>query len=199
MATTEKTLQDLLIHGLKDMYYAEGKIQKALPKMIAAAEDDELRSGLEQHLTETGEQISRLEQAFEMLGEKAKGEKCDAIDGILTEGDSLLEDFGGTATGDAAIIFSCQAVEHYEIARYGSLRAYAELLGHDDVAALIEEILDQEEAADELLSEIAEDRANPAAAGDEDEDDGEEAKGKKGAAGKNARSSDKSGKTGKAD
>lgn len=170
MATEQMGLEDLLKHGLQDMYYAEGKIQKALPKMIKAAQDDELKSGLEKHLEETGQQLTKLEEAFELLGEKAKGEKCDAIEGILKEGDSLLQDFGGTQTGDAAIIFSCQAVEHYEIARYGSLRAYAELLGMDDVAQLMSEILDQEEAADELLSEIAEDRANPMAAGEDDED-----------------------------
>lgn len=181
---TEKGLRDLLLHGLKDMYYAEGKIQKALPKMIAAAQDDELKSGLEKHLEETAEQIGQLEEAFELMGEKAKGEKCDAIEGILKEGDSLLGDFGGTSSGDAAIIFSCQAVEHYEISRYGSLRAYADLLGLDDVAEILDGILDQEDAADELLSEIAEERANPMAAGveggedeaDEEEDeDGEEA------------------------
>ena len=178
MATEQKGLEDLLIHGLKDMYYAEGKIQKALPKMIEAASDEALRDALENHLAETGEQITKLESAFEALGQAAKGEKCDAIEGILKEGDSLLSDFGGTPSGDAAIIFSCQAVEHYEIARYGSLRAYAELLGHDEVASLLEEILEQEEAADDTLSEIAEDTANPAAAGDtadaRDEDDSDE-------------------------
>ena len=115
MATEQMGLEDLLKHGLQDMYYAEGKIQKALPKMIKAAQDDELKSGLEKHLEETGQQLTKLEEAFELLGEKAKGEKCDAIEGILKEGDSLLQDFGGTQTGDAAIIFSCQAVEHYEI------------------------------------------------------------------------------------
>ena len=166
MATEQMGLEDLLKHGLQDMYYAEGKIEKALPKMIKAAQDDELKSGLEKHLEETGQQLTKLEEAFELLGEKAKGEKCDAIEGILKEGDSLLQDFGGTQTGDAAIIFSCQAVEHYEIARYGSLRAYAELLGMDDVADLMGEILDQEEAADELLSQVAEERANPQAAGE---------------------------------
>ena len=171
MATEPKTLDDLLKHGLKDMYYAEGKIQKALPKMIKAAQDEELKAGLEKHLEETAEQISKLEEAFELLGEKAKGEKCEAIEGILKEGDSLLEDFGKTPSGDAAIIFSAQAVEHYEIARYGSLRAFAELLGMDEVAQLMSDILDQEEAADELLSDIAEDRANPMAAGEEPDEE----------------------------
>ena len=166
MASEEMGLTDLLKHGLEDMYYAEARIQKALPKMIAAAQDPELKRGLERHLEETAEQITMLEEAFEAMGEKPRSEKCDAMDGILKEGDSLLQDFGGTAAGDAAIIFSCQAVEHYEIARYGSLRAYAELLGLDQVADLMNDILEQEEAADELLSEIAEDRANPMAAGE---------------------------------
>lgn len=189
MARDEKSLADLLMHGLKDMYYAEGKIRKALPKMIAAAQDDELRDGLEAHLTETGDQIGMLEQAFTLLGEKPKGEKCDAIEGILKEGESLLEDFAGTAAGDAAIIFSCQAVEHYEIARYGSLRAYAELLGHDDVAGLMSQILDQEAEADDLLSRVAEDRANPMAAGEDGDEDGPAAKGRdgRGSAGKAAK------------
>ena len=168
-------LEDLLKHGLKDMYYAESKIQKALPKMIKAAEDPDLEAALEQHLEETNDQIARLEEAFELMGEKAKAEKCDAMDGILTEGDKLLKDFGGTPAGDAAIIFSCQAVEHYEIARYGSLRAYASLLGMDEVAEILDGILSQEEAADEKLSDIAESSATPAAAsGDDDEDEDED-------------------------
>lgn len=173
MAKEERGLLDLLKHGLEDMYYAEGKIEKALPKMIKAAQDEELREGLEKHLEETGQQIEKLKDAFMLLGEKAKGEKCDAVEGILKEGESLLKDFGGTPAGDAAIIFSCQAVEHYEIARYGSLRAYAELLGQDDVAGLMTEILEQEEAADELLSQVAEERANPKAAAEGDDKDTE--------------------------
>lgn len=174
----EKTLADLLEHGMKDMLYAERKIYKALPKMIRAAEDETLRAGLEQHREETQQQIEMLQEAFEHLGKRARGERCDAIEGILEEGDSLLEDFGDTVSGDAAIIFSCQAVEHYEIARYGSLRAYAEALGHAEIAALMQQILDQETAANDKLSQVATDSANPkAAAGvegeaeDEDMDD----------------------------
>lgn len=170
-AAAEKTLEDLLEHGLKDMYYAEKKILKSLEKMAKAAEDEELRDGLEQHRGETEEQVKLLERAFEAMGKKAKAEKCDAMDGILAEGDTLLKDFKGSPAGDAAIIFSAQAVEHYEIARYGSLRAYAELLGNDEVADLMQQILDQEMATDEKLSEIAEDSVNPAAVeSDEDED-----------------------------
>lgn len=160
----DKTLLDLLKHGLKDMYYAENRILKALPKMIEAAESDELREALSSHRDETEGQVASLERAFAALGEKAEAEKCDAMDGILKEGDSLLSDFGGTPSGDAAIIFSCQAVEHYEIARYGSLRAYAELLGLETVAEIMGEILEQEETADDTLSEIAEGSVNETAA-----------------------------------
>ena len=176
MAQAEKGLRDLLLHGLKDIYYAEGKIEKALTKMSSAAQDGQLAEALEEHQRETAGQIERLEQIFEAMGEKAKGEKCEAIEGILAEGDSLLKDFGKTAAGDAAIIFSCQAVEHYEIARYGSLRAYAELLELDEVVSLLDQTLDEEESADEKLSDIAESTANPAAAeamGDADGDDEE--------------------------
>lgn len=178
-AAAEKTLEDLLEHGLKDMYYAEKKILKSLEKMSKAAEDEELRDGLNQHHDETEEQIALLERAFEALGKKAKAEKCDAMDGILAEGDSLLKDFRGSPAGDAAIIFSAQAVEHYEIARYGSLRAYAELLGNDEVADLMQQILEQELATDEKLTEIAENSVNPTAAEgmeDEGEDEGDEDK-----------------------
>lgn len=168
----EKSLSDLLEHGLKDMLYAERQIYKALPKMIRAAEDETLRAGLEQHCEETQQQIEMLKEAFEHLGKRARGERCDAIEGILEEGESLLEDFGDTATGDAAIVFSCQAVEHYEIARYGSLRAYAEALGHSEVATLMQQILDQEAAANEKLSQVAMASANPKAAGGDEKNNG---------------------------
>lgn len=168
----EKSLSDLLEHGLKDMLYAERQIYKALPKMIRAAEDETLRAGLEQHREETQQQIEMLKEAFEHLGRRARGERCDAIEGILEEGESLLEDFGDTATGDAAIVFSCQAVKHYEIARYGSLRAYAEALGHSEVATLMQQILDQEAAANEKLSQVAMASANPKAASGDEKDNG---------------------------
>lgn len=179
-ASGEKTLVDLLEHGLQDMYYAENRIYKALPKMIDAATDEALIEGLTNHREETVGQIKRLEDAFAAMDKKPKAETCDAMDGILKEGESLLKDFGGTAAGDAAIIFSCQAVEHYEIARYGSLLAYAELLGLDEVADLLQANLDEEEAADEALTDVAETSANPAAAGeaevaaDDDEDEAED-------------------------
>ena len=143
-AASQKTLEDLLEHGLQDIYYAENKILKSLEKMVKAAEDEELRDGLELHHSQTAQQITMLERAFEAMGKKPKSQKCEAMDGILAEGDTLLKEFGGTPAGDAAIVFSAQAVEHYEIARYGSLRSFAELLGMDEVADLLQQILDKE-------------------------------------------------------
>ncbi|AXC50304.1 ferritin-like domain-containing protein [Paracoccus suum] len=165
-ASEDKTLIDLLEHGLKDIYYAENRIYKALPKMIDAAKDEALIEGLTNHREETAGHIKRLEEAFAAMDKKAVAQTCDAMDGILKEGESLLKDFGGTEAGDAAIIFSCQAVEHYEITRYGSLVAYADLLGLDEVADLLQANLDEEEAADEALTDVAESSANPAAAGE---------------------------------
>jgi ferritin-like metal-binding protein YciE len=157
-------LSDLLEHALKDMYYAEKKIYKSLPKMIKAAQDPALKDGLSAHREETAQQIEWLEEAFATLGIRAKAEKCDAIDGILEESTSLLDDFKGSAAMDAAIIFSAQAVEHYEITRYGSMHAYAKVLGHTDAAGLLEKILQQEKAADITLSKLAESSVNAAAA-----------------------------------
>jgi ferritin-like metal-binding protein YciE len=173
-ASELKGLADLFEHALADMYYAEKKIYKSLPKMIKAANHPELVEALTQHREETAAQIEGLEAIFTLLGKRAKAEKCDAIDGILEESESLLEDFGGTAAGDAAIIFSCQAVEHYEITRYGSMSAFADALGLDEAKAHLETILDQESAADSKLSELAEDTINDAAA-EYDEDESEHA------------------------
>lgn len=157
-------LSDLLDHALKDMYYAEKKIYKSLPKMIRAAEDPKLKEGLTAHRDETAQQIEILEEIFTTLGQRAKAEKCDAIDGILEESTSLLEDFKGSTALDAAIIFSAQAVEHYEITRYGSMQAYAKVLGMSEVAGMLGQILDQERAADVTLTGLAEGRVNAAAA-----------------------------------
>lgn len=159
-----KGLDALFEHGLKDMYYAEKKILRSLPKMIKAAEDPALKQALEKHREETTGQIEVLEQVFDMIGKRAKAEKCDAIDGILEEATSLLEDFGSSRTGDAAIVFSAQAVEHYEITRYGSLVAFATALGMTDAARALKTILDQEYAADKALSGMAEGGINRAAA-----------------------------------
>lgn len=165
----EKGLAELFEHALGDIYYAEKKIYKALPKMIKAADHPDLAEALTMHREETAGHIEKLEAVFELLGKRAKAQKCDAIDGILEESESLLEDFGPSMAADAAIIFSCQAVEHYEITRYGSMCAFAEALGMDEARQHLKEILDQETAADSKLSELAEDSVN-AAATDYDED-----------------------------
>lgn len=175
-ARDPKGLAELFEHALGDMYYAEKKIYKALPKMIRAADHPDLVAALTAHREETAGQIEALEAIFELLGKRARAEKCDAIDGILEEGESLLEDFGASMAADAAIIFSCQAVEHYEITRYGSMRAFAEALGMDEAARHIAEILAQETAADSKLSALAEDSVNAAATDyDEDDDDSQAA------------------------
>lgn len=157
-------LSDLLEHALKDMYYAEKKIHKSLPKMIRAAQNPSLKEGLTTHREETATQIESLEDIFAALGKRAKAEKCDAIDGILDECTSLLEGFYGSAAIDAAIKFSAQAVEHYEITRYGSMQAYAKVLGHAEVATKLGRILQQEVTADATLTLLAEGSVNAAAA-----------------------------------
>ena len=155
-----KTLEDLFMHGLKDIYYAENQIVKNLPKMIEAASDAELKKGLKAHLAETEVQVTRLEQAFELLGENPMGTRCPGIDGILTEGDEVLGDVDGRTVTNAAVIASAQAVEHYEISRYGALIAWAIELGKDEVVPLLERNLREEKAADKKLTAIAEARVN---------------------------------------
>ena len=155
-----KTLEDLFMHALKDIYYAENQIVKNLPQMIEAASDAELKKGLKQHLAETENQVVRLEQAFELLGERPKGTRCPGIDGILTEGGDLLADVDGRVVTNAAVIASAQAVEHYEITRYGTLIAWAQELGKDEVVPLFERNLREEKAADKKLTSIAEARVN---------------------------------------
>jgi ferritin-like metal-binding protein YciE len=160
---SDKTLKDLFVHALKDIYFAENAIYKALPKLIDAAMSDELKEALTKHRGETETHISRLEDAFQILGMKPQTTPCEAIRGILQEGDELLEKFGGSEAGDAAIVFAGQAVEHYEINRYGSLRTWATDLGWNDVAALLADTLEEEHAADEKLTELAEGGLNLAA------------------------------------
>ena len=168
----EKTLKDLLVHAMKDMYFAENAIYKALPKMIEGAEDEDLKQGLTDHREETKQQIARLEQMFGHLDLKPQSVTCEAIKGILKEGEEALEEFGESQAGDAAVIFSCQAVEHYEIARYGGMHAWATELGLDEVADQIEETLTEEFAADEKLSSLAEGGINEEAEGDGSEEAG---------------------------
>jgi ferritin-like metal-binding protein YciE len=151
----EKTLDDLFLDTLKDIYYAEKQIVKALPKMAKAATSPQLKAGFEQHLEETEGHIERLEQVFELLGKPARGKTCDAILGILEEGKSIMDEFKGTVALDAGLVSSAQAVEHYEIARYGTLKTWAAQLGMKEVVSLLDATLKEEEATDEKLSQVA--------------------------------------------
>lgn len=170
------TLNDLFEDELRDVYDAEKQILKALPKIIKAAKDTELREALTMHLEETRGQVERLEQAFESLDLKPRGKHCAGMAGILEEGSDLLEEDGNDAVLDAAFIAGCQRVEHYEITAYGTLIAWARLLGHAEALKLLEANEREEKAADLKLSKIAESAVNPdaAAAADESDEDEEE-------------------------
>lgn len=159
----EKGLIDLFEHALRDMYYAEKKIHRSLPKMIKAADDEALAQALSDHRDETSGHIEALESVFEEMGLRAKGEKCDAIDGILEEADGILEDFGGTLAGDAAIIFSARAVEQYEICRYSAMVGFADALGLDTVHETLNKVLSEEQNSDDKLTALAEGSINEAA------------------------------------
>jgi ferritin-like metal-binding protein YciE len=159
----EKTLNDLFLHTLKDVYYAEKAILKALPKMEKAAQSAELKQAFATHRQQTQGQIERLTQVFELVGKRAQGEPCEAIQGIITEGEEIVEDFGDSVAIDAGLISSAQAVEHYEIARYGALKSWAEQLGMDDAVRLLDETLTEEKETDELLTQIADSAANATA------------------------------------
>ena len=150
-----QTMDDLLLHGLKDIYYAENKILKSLPKLIDKATNRDLSKGLKDHLEETKNQIARLEQVFQKLGEEPQGVKCPAIDGLIKEADELAGEVADKEVLDAAIVGSAQSVEHYEIARYGTLIAWAKSLGRDDVIRLLTTNLNEEKAADKKLSTVA--------------------------------------------
>ncbi len=159
-----KTLDDLFLDTLKDIYYAERQISKALPKMARAAQSEQLKAGFEQHLHETEGQIERLEQIFELLGKPARGKTCDAILGIIEEGKSIMDEFKGTQALDAGLVASAQAVEHYEIARYGTLKTWAAQLGMDEAVKLLDATLKEEEATDQKLTKLATSEANRKAA-----------------------------------
>jgi ferritin-like metal-binding protein YciE len=159
-----KTLDDLFVHTLQDIYYAENQITKALPKMIALATDPGLKSGFEQHLRETENQIKRLEQVFEMHGQRPKAVTCPAMDGIIKEANELSGEIGDKEVLDAAILASAQAVEHYEITRYGTLIAWAKQLGRADCASVLQQNLDEEYATDKKLTAMAEAKVNVRAA-----------------------------------
>ena len=157
-------LKDLFVHTLKDIYYAESQITKALPKMAEKADSDALRNLYEAHLDETKDQIARLETVFGLLGVEVKGERCPAIDGIIEETEELIGEIEDGDTRDAAMIAAAQAVEHYEITRYGTLISWAELLGLEEASNHLRDNLDEERDADSKLTRIAEDKLNKQAA-----------------------------------
>lgn len=156
MPGQSKTLQDLFKENLKDIYYAERKILVALPKMAKAVNSDELRAAFEKHVTETEAQVERLKQVFSLLDEPAKGKTCPAILGLVEEGEEVMEDFEDSPALDAGLLGGAQAVEHYEIARYGTLVAWAHELGMSEAAALLQQTLDEEKATDQALTRLAE-------------------------------------------
>ena len=159
-----KTMDDLFVHQLRDIYYAENQIMKALPTMISKTSDQQLKAGFEKHLQETRNQIDRLEQVFKLHGVEIGGVSCPAIDGIIAEADDVAGEVADQAVLDAALIAAAQAVEHYEISRYGTLVAWAKQLGRNDCATLLLKNLDEEKATDAKLTTIAEGRLNRRAA-----------------------------------
>jgi len=159
-----KTLHDAFLDELRDSYDAEKQLIKALPKLAKAAENDELRTAFENHLRETQGHVQRLEQVFQSLGEKARGKHCDGIAGIIEEGSSILEEDLEATALDACLIAAGQRAEHYEMAAYGTLVAWAKTMGHNEAAGLLEQTLDEEKAADEKLTKIAESGVNEEAA-----------------------------------
>lgn len=170
-AKGDTLLQKFFLESLQDIYYAEKAITKALPKMKKAATSEELQQAFDDHLAMTKEQITRLEQVFESLGKKAKAKKCEAIEGIIAEGESIIEDTDeGTATRDVGLILAAQKVEHYEIATYGGLAQVAETLGYDDASALLTTTLEEEKETDVTLSEIAKSSVNYEASEEENEE-----------------------------
>jgi ferritin-like metal-binding protein YciE len=156
MAKQPKKLDDLFHDTLKDIYYAEKKILTALPKMAKAAQNEDLKAAFEKHEGETEEQVARLEKVFETIDEKPQGKKCPAIDGIIDEGKEIMEEYKGSPALDAGLLSAAQAVEHYEITRYGTLVTWANELGNQEAAQLLKATLGEEEATDEALSELAE-------------------------------------------
>jgi len=155
-----KSLQDLIVDELRDMYHAENRLVKALPKMVEAASTPALKEAFERHLKQTENQVNRIETIFDQLGGDPKGKRCKGMEGIISEGAEVLDEEAPGSVIDAALIAAAQRVEHYEIAAYGCIRSHANLLGLGDVARLVEESLEEEEAADQLLSELAETEVN---------------------------------------
>lgn len=181
-------LRELFEDQLKDIYWAEKALTKALPKMAKKATSEELIAAITEHISVTEEQVTRLEEVFDLLGKKAQAKKCEAMDGLITEATEIMENTESGVVRDAGIIAASQKVEHYEIASYGTLCAFAKVLGEDDVAALLEETLNEEKEADMKLTEVAESSINVEAANADDdieedeEEDSEEQKEKTSAA-----------------
>ena len=167
------SLKELLLEELGDLYNAENQLVKALPKMASACSSDELKSAFEEHLEQTRNQVNRLEEIFEDLGEKPTEIKCKGMKGIISEGDEAIKSASRSPVRDAALIGAAQRVEHYEIAGYGCARTYAEQLGYEDAADLLQETLEEEEETDERLTELAESTINPEAeeAGEDEEEE----------------------------
>jgi len=159
-----KTMNDLFVHQLQDIYYAEQQLVKALPKMAEKATDKQLKQGFLTHLDETRTHVQRLEQVFQMIGAAVKAVDCPAIDGIIKEANEVAGEVADKSVLDAALINSAQAAEHYEIARYGSLVAWAKQLGRNDAATILQKTLDEEKAADKKLTTLAESKVNLRAA-----------------------------------
>lgn len=155
-----KTMEDLFLDGIKDIYYAERKIIAALKKMARGAGAQELKAAFDKHLQETEGQVERLVQVFELLGKPARGKTCPAIDGILEEGQEILEEFKESPALDAGLLAAAQAVEHYEIARYGTLKSWAMQLGKNDIAKLLDQTLAEETKTDQALTQLAEAKVN---------------------------------------
>ena len=164
MAKEAKTLDDLFHDTLKDIYYAEKKILATLPKMAKAAQSEELRAAFEKHETETEEQIGRLEQVFAAIDKKPQAKTCDAIVGITEEGAEIMKEYKGSPALDAGLLAAAQAVEHYEISRYGTLKQWAQQLGMKDAVRLLDQTLQEEKKTDESLTSLAEAAVNLAAA-----------------------------------
>jgi ferritin-like metal-binding protein YciE len=168
------TLQELLIEELKDLYSAETQLTKALPKMAKAASDENLKAGFEEHLDQTHEHIARLDRAMELLDASPKGKTCKAMKGLLAEGEEKIKEDASDAVKDAALIGAAQKVEHYEIAGYGTVRTFAELLGEDEIVSLLQETLDEEAETDRKLTELASSLNLKAESGDEEEESSSE-------------------------
>jgi ferritin-like metal-binding protein YciE len=164
MAATERTLSDLFLDGIKDIYFAEKQILKALPKMAKAAKSDELRSAFQKHIDETEGQVERLTAIFGLLEKVPRGKTCDAILGMIAEGEHVIEDYANSAAIDAGLLAAAQAVEHYEISRYGTLKVWAQTLDLSQAAKLLDATLKEEKKTDEILSTIAEAAVNQKAA-----------------------------------